>query len=164
MEILVSMQVKVYLPEDEPVSIENLVYLLKELGIEAKFIEQIVNAADDEIVTKLCGEKYMKKGNERYVRVGTLERKPIISVGQLDIKVNKVKDIYHNRIIKPVLEMIQFAGSQKYQPDIVMMSVDFVQKLSYRDTVVGLSIAIPVVSSRMTIGLTHLNPTEKAKS
>ena len=152
MEIIVPLQVKVFLPEDEIVPIENLVSMLKNLKIDAKVLEQIINSADAEIVTKLCGEKYTKKsGNESYVRAGTSERKPITSVGQLNIKVNRVKDIYHNRIIKPVLETIRFAGKQKYQPDIVMMSVDFAQKLSYRDTVEELTIVIPVVPSRMTI-------------
>ena len=145
-------QVKVCLPEDEIVPIENLVLMLKNLKIEANVLEKIINLANDEIVTKLCGEKYTKKsGNESYVRAGTSERKSITSVGQLNIKVNRVKDISHNRIIKPVLETIRFAGKQKYQPDIVMMSVDFAQKMSYRDTVEELTIVIPVVPSRMTI-------------
>lgn len=152
MEIIVPIQVKVCLPEDEIVPIENLVYVLKKLQIEASLLEKIINSADTEIATKLCGKKYTKKsGNERYVRAGTSERKPITSVGQLNIKVNKVKDITLNRIIKPVFERIQFAGRQKYQPDIVMMSVDFAQKLSYRDTVEELTLVVPVVPSRMTI-------------
>jgi len=152
MEIIVPMQVKVFLPEDEIVPIENLVHVLKKLQIEASLLEKIINSADTEIATRLCGDKYTKKsGNERYVRAGTSERKPITSVGQLNIKVNKVKDITRNRIIKPVLERIQFSGRQKYQPDIVMMSVDFAQKLSYRDTVEELTLVVPVVPSRMTI-------------
>jgi len=152
MEIIVPLQVKVCLPEDEIVPIENLVLMLKNLKIEANVLEKIINFANDEIVTKLCGDRYTKKsGNESYVRAGTSERKLITSVGQLNLKVNRVKDIPHNRIIKPVLETIRFAGKQKYQPDIVMMSVDFAQKLSYRDTVEELSIVIPVVPSRMTI-------------
>jgi len=152
MEIIVPMQVKVCLPDDEIVPIENLVHVLKKLQIEASLLEKIINSADTEIATKLCGEKYTKKsGNERYVRAGTSERKPITSVGQLNIKVNKIKDITLNRIIKPVFERIQFAGRQKYQPDIVMMSVDFAQKLSYRDTVEELTLVVPVVPSRMTI-------------
>jgi DNA-directed RNA polymerase subunit H (RpoH/RPB5) len=98
MEIIVPMQVKVCLPEDEIVPIENLVHVLKKLQIEASLLEKIINSADTEIATKLCGEKYTKKsGNERYVRAGTSERKPITSVGQLNIKVNKVKDITRNR-------------------------------------------------------------------
>ncbi|MDO9326411.1 MAG: transposase [Methanoregula sp.] len=152
MEIIVQMQVKVCLPEDEAVPIENLVYMLRNQHIEARLLEKIINSADTDIATKLCGEKYTKKsGNERYLRSGTSEKKLITSVGQLNIKVNRVKDIYHNRIIKPVLEMIRFAGRQKFQPDLVMICVDFAQKLSYRDTVEELTLVVPVVPSRMTI-------------
>ncbi len=38
MEIIIPMQLKVCLPEDEAVSIGNLVYLMKDLQIEAKFL------------------------------------------------------------------------------------------------------------------------------
>ncbi|MDO8872171.1 MAG: ISH6 family transposase, partial [Methanoregula sp.] len=101
MEIIVTLQVKVCLPEDEEVPIEYLVYMLTDLKIEAKLLEQIINTADTEIVTKLCGEKYSKKtGNERYARAGTSVRKPITSIGQLNLKVNRVKDLEQNRIIK----------------------------------------------------------------
>ena len=143
MEIIVPLQVKVCLPEDEVVPIEYLVNEIRNLKIEAKLVEQIINTADTEIVTKRCGEKYSKKtGNESYERAGTSIRKPITSVGRLNLKVNRVKNIEQNRIIKPILETIRFAGKQKYQPDIVMMSVDFAQKLSYRDTVEELTIVI----------------------
>jgi len=152
MEIIVPLQVKVCLPEDEVVPIEYLVYEIRNLKIEAKLLEQLINTADTKIVTKLCGDKYSKKtGNERYARAGTSERKLITSIGQLNLKLNRVKDFEQNRIIKPVFETIQFARRQKYQPDIVMMCVDFAQKLSYRDTVEELSIVIPVVPSRTTI-------------
>jgi transposase-like protein len=94
MKIIVPLQVKVCLPDDEIVPIENLVLMLKNLKIEANVLEKIINLVNDEIVTKLCGEKYTKRsGNESYVRAGTSERKPITSVGQLNLKVNRVKDI-----------------------------------------------------------------------
>lgn len=152
MEIIVPLQVKVCLPEDEIVPIEYLVYEIRNLKIEAKLLEQLINTADTKIVTKLCGDKYSKKtGNERYARAGNSVRKLITSLGQLNLKLNRVKDFEQNRIIKPVFETIQFATKQKYQLDIVMMCVDFAQKLSYRDTVEELSIVIPVVPSRTTI-------------
>ena len=55
-----------------------------------------------------------------------------------------------------------------YQPDIAMISVDFVQKLSYRDTTEELGLAVPEVPSRMTInnrikqmsGLLNINEIE----
>ena len=152
MEINVSIEVNVCVPDDEAVPIENLVSSLKIQNIEARILEQIITATDDKLVTSLCGEKYSKgDGNERYARAGTSEKKPITSVGQLNVKLNKVKDIDQNKIIKPIFTRIQFDGKKQYQPDIVMISVDFVEKMSYRDTVEELSIVIPKVPSRMTI-------------
>jgi hypothetical protein len=64
---------------------------------------------------------------------------------------NKVRDRIQNRTRKPLKDRVQFAGKQLYQPDVLMVTVDFAQKLSYRDTVEELSLVIPSVPSRMTI-------------
>lgn len=55
-----------------------------------------------------------------------------------------------------------------YQPDISMISIDFVQKLSYRDTTEELGLVVPEAPSRMTInnrikqmsGLLNINEIE----
>jgi hypothetical protein len=64
---------------------------------------------------------------------------------------NKVRDTVENRTRKPLTDRVKFAGKQKYQPDVLMVTVDFAQKLSYRDAVEELSLVIPRVPSRMTI-------------
>jgi hypothetical protein len=75
MEINVSIEVNVCVPDDEAVPIENLVSSLKIQNIEARILEQIITATDDKLVTSLCGEKYSKgDGNERYARAGTSEK------------------------------------------------------------------------------------------
>jgi len=152
MEIIVSMQVKVCLPEVEVVPIENLVSSLKSQKIEAQVLEKIITAVDTQIVISLCGEKYSKRSEaNQYTRAGTYEKTIICSVGSLTLKTTKVRDNHQNTVIKPICQLIRFSGKQKYQPDIVMISVDFVQKMSYRDTVKELSLVLPEVPSPMTI-------------
>lgn len=152
MEIIVSMQVKVCLPEDEVVPIENLVSSLKSQKIEAIVLEKIITTADTRIVTAICGEKYSKRSETtQYTRAGTSKKGIICSVGSMTLKTTKVRDIRQNKIIKPIYRLIEFSGKQKYQPEIVMISVDFVQKMSYRDTVEELSLVLPEVPSPMTV-------------
>jgi len=152
MEIIVSLQVKVCLPENRVTPIESLVSSLKSQKIEAIVLEEIITTAYTWIVTSLCGEKYSKRSEAtQYTRAGTSEKTIICSVGSLTLKTTKVRDIHQNKTIKPIYRMIQFSGKQKYQPEIVMISVDFVQKMSYRDTVEELSLVLLEVPSPMTI-------------
>ena len=72
-------------------------------------------------MTKFVEKNILKKmGNERYVRAGTSVKKAITSFGQLNLKVNRVKDIEYNRIIKPVFKTIQFAGKQKHRSKLFL--------------------------------------------
>lgn len=160
MDIIVSMQVKVSLPDDETVSIEYLVRMLKDQQIESQVLEHILNAVDEQLVKSFCGEKYSRQTG-RYVRAGTSERRLVTTVGSVTLKVNRIRDISQNRISKPLMELIHFSGKRMYQPDVLMVSVDFAQKLSYRDTEAELALVLPEVPSRMTI---HANVSEMGES
>jgi len=165
-----SIEVKVCISEDRgPIPIESLVASVKNLQIEARLLEHILGAMNEDLVNSFCGESYSRHTpEERYIRAGTSEKKIVTSVGSITLKLNKVRDIQEKRIWKPLTDVVQFSGKQLYQPDISMISIDFVQKLSYRDTTEELGIVIPVVPSRMTInnrikrmsGLLELNEIE----
>jgi transposase-like protein len=152
MEIIVSLQVKVCIADNGPVPIESLVSILKDRHIEAGVLEQILVTMDTNLVDSYCGARYSKRtGEERYVRAGTSEKRLVTSIGLVTIRMNKVRDTIQKRTRKPLVDRVQFAGKQLYQPDVLMVTVDFAQKLSYRDTVEELSLVIPNVPSRMTI-------------
>ncbi|MFA5269289.1 MAG: ISH6 family transposase, partial [Methanoregula sp.] len=84
MDIIVSMQVKVSLPDDETVSIEYLVRMLKDQQIESQVLEHILNAVDEQLVKSFCGEKYSRQTG-RYVRAGTSERRLVTTVGSVTL-------------------------------------------------------------------------------
>jgi hypothetical protein len=90
MEIIVSLQVKVCLPENRVTPIESLVSSLKSQKIDAIVLEEIITTADTRIVTTLCGEKYSKRSEAtQYTRAGTSEKTIICSVGSLTLKTTK---------------------------------------------------------------------------
>lgn len=152
MDIVHAIEVKVCISEDRPISIESLVASVKKLQIEGKVLESILEGMNEYLVNSYCGERYSKRTPEdRYIRAGTSEKKIVTSVGSIQLKLDKVRDILEKRIWKPLTDVVRFAGKQLYQPDISMISIDFVQKLSYRDTTEELGIVIPEVPSRMTI-------------
>jgi len=153
MDIVHVIEVKVCIPEDsQPKPIESLVASVKSLQIEARILERTLAAMDENLVDSYCSRRYSRRTpEERYIRAGTSEKTVVTSVGSITLKLNKVRDVQENRIWKPLTEVVQFAGKQVYQPDISMISIDFVQKLSYRDTTEELGIVVPEVPSRMTI-------------
>ena len=153
MDIVHAIEVKICISEDgQPIPIESLVASVKKLQIEARLLERILEAMNEYLVNSYCGERYSRRApEERYIRAGTSEKTIVTTVGSIILKLNKVRDIQENRIWKPLTDVVRFAGKQLYQPDISMISIDFVQKLSYRDTTEELEIVIPEVPSRMTI-------------
>jgi len=153
MDIVHAIEVKICISEGgQPIPIESLVASVKNLQIEARLLERILEAMNEYLVNSYCGERYSRRTREeRYIRAGTSEKTIVTSVGSITLKLNKVRDIQENRIWKPLTDIVRFAGKQVYQPDISMISIDFVQKLSYRDTTEELGIVLPEVPSRMTI-------------
>jgi hypothetical protein len=151
-QITISMNVNVCLPDNEKVPLEGIECSLKDQNLEAKVMEQVLMAIDAELVTIHCGEKYSKdRIDRRYRRAGTSSKTVITSVGPVTIPVNRIRDTYCNRIIKPLFDRVRLAGKHRYQTNVSMISVDFAQKMSYRDTVEELSLVIREVPSRMTI-------------
>jgi aspartate carbamoyltransferase catalytic subunit len=87
MEIAITMQVKVCLPDDGPIPIEKIVSSLKDQKIEAKLVEEIITTADVRIVTALCGERYSNNGEPaQYSRAGTSKKTIITSLGSSNLK------------------------------------------------------------------------------
>ena len=57
-EVEVSLQVKIGIPEDKRVTVGNIATAIKDLGIEPKIAEQIIQTIDEKEVEKHCGIKY----------------------------------------------------------------------------------------------------------
>lgn len=86
-----SIEVQICISEDgRPTPIESLVASVKKLQIEARLLERILEAMDENTVNSYCGEKYSRRtSEERFRRAGTLEKMIVTSVG---LKLNKVRD------------------------------------------------------------------------
>lgn len=134
-EVEVILHVKIGIPEDKRVTVGNITTAIKDLGIEPKIAEQIIQTIDEREVEKHCGTKYGRyNGEQRYQRAGTSSRNPITAVGKLNIKLHKIKDKETNETFKPVKNIIELEGKRVYQEDISMVAVELATKMTYRDT------------------------------
>ena len=135
-EVEVILHVKIGIPEDKRVTVGNIATAIKELGVEPRIAEQIIQAIDEKVVENHCGSKY-DRGNsiQRYQRAGTSDREPVTSVGKLKIKLHKIRDMQTNETFKPLKNIIELEGKRIYQEDISMIAVELATKMTYRDTV-----------------------------
>lgn len=135
-EIEVSLQVKIGIQEDKKVTVGNIATTIRNLKIESKITEQIIQTVDEREVEKLCGGKYLRgNGENRYRRGGTSERGPVTAVGKLNVTLHKVVDTEANKTFKPINNVVDLDGKKIYQEDISMIAVELATKMTYRDTV-----------------------------
>jgi len=138
-ETVVSVQVKLRIPEDINVTVGNISTGIHNLGIEKKVVEDVIHTIDRKMVEEYCGPANTRSnGRKRYRRAGTRERHPVTSVGRLDLKLHRVKDTHRtkNRTFRPVENVIGFDGRNIYQDDISMISAELATKMSYRDATI----------------------------
>ena len=135
-EIEVSLQVKIGIQEDKKVTVGNIATTIRNLKIEPRIAEQIIQTIDEKEVEKLCGGKYLRgNGENRYRRGGTSERGPVTAVGKLNVTLHKVVDTEANKTFKPINSVVDLDGKKIYQEDISMIAVELATKMTYRDTV-----------------------------
>ena len=122
-EIEVLPQVKIGILEDKKVTVGNIATAIKNLGIEPKIAEQIIQTIDEKEVERHCGNKYNRgNGEQRYKRAGTSDREPVTAGGKLKIKLHKIKDKETNETFKPVKKVVELEGKKVYQEDISMIA------------------------------------------
>jgi hypothetical protein len=136
MDITVPIQIKVHLSEWKKFSVGNVAAAVRELGLNQKVTEAIIQSVDQEQVQRYCGDRNGRgNGKHQYQRAGSIERHPVTAVGRLTLTLHRVKDKVAGRIFVPVEERIEFDGKRIYQEDISMISAELATKMTYRDAV-----------------------------
>jgi hypothetical protein len=104
-------------------------------------------------LSRSCDTTKHQQGNgqAQYQRAGTTTRKIITMVGELNLRLSKVKDTDNNTTSIPFYQCITFDGKRMYQPDIAMATVDLAEKLSYRDVVKAVSLLIDIAPWRRAL-------------
>ena len=133
--IEISIPLNINFTFEEEFTIVNLVEKIHDLEIEKVITTMFINKYDELITTELCGEKY-KHDKEKYPYeiAGKAERTIITMIGELELNVNKIREIKTNEIFKPVLQMLDIVPYKTYQDDISIAAMDIATKNTYRDT------------------------------
>ena len=118
-------------------------------GVGAGALEALVTVAvsvflsterlDAARVEALCGEKHAHgNGEQRFQRAGTDTRTAVTTAGEHEFDLHYVEDTAANpdesSYFRPVEDVLDFDGQNRYQQDIAAKSVDLATSLSYRET------------------------------
>ena len=139
MHATIDVRLECSIDEDKTIPLATLAEFITEQNIESVLLEGLVESLDAARVEALCGEKHAHgNGDQRYQRAGTDTRKAVTTAGEHEFSLHYVRDTApdhdESSYFRPVEDVLDFDGQNRYQQDIVAKSVDLATSLSYRDT------------------------------
>jgi hypothetical protein len=91
--IEISILLNIKLSFEDEISIVNISEKIRSLELDKRVLNEFIIKYDDMVTTELCGEKYKHNKKEYSHEIaGKSDRKIITLAGELDIKVNKIRD------------------------------------------------------------------------
>jgi hypothetical protein len=124
--------------ENKTIPLAALAEFVTEQNIESVLLEALVESLDAARVEALCGEKHAHgNGDCRYQRAGTDTRTAVTTAGEHEFTLHYVEDTAadhdESSYFRPVEDVLDFDGQNRYQQDIAAKSADLATSLSYRD-------------------------------
>jgi len=133
--IEISIPININFTFNNEITINNIAEKIQDLEIENLILNHFIIEYDKIITTELCGEKYEHNNEKkRYKRAGKGERKILTMLGELDLKLDKIRDKLTGKIFKPLTQLLDIEPYKNHQDDIAFASADIATKNTYRDT------------------------------
>ena len=138
MHATIDVRFTISIDEDKTIPLATLAEFITEQNIESVLLESMVESLDASRVEALCGEKHAHgNGDQRFQRAGTDTRTAVTTAGEHEFDRHYVEDTAadydESSYFRPVEDVLDFDGQNRYQQDIAAKSVDLATSLSYRD-------------------------------
>ena len=139
MHATIDVRFTISIDEDKTVPLATLAEFVTDQNIESVLLESMVESLDASRVEALCGKKHAHgNGEQRFQRAGTDTRTAVTTAGEHEFDLHYVKDTAANHdessYFRPVEDVLDFDGQNRYQQDIAAKGVDLATSLSYRET------------------------------
>ena len=139
MHATIDVRFTISIDEDKTVPLATLAEFVTDQNIESVLLKSMVESLDASRVEALCGKKHAHaNGEQRFQRAGTDTRTAVTTAGEHEFDLHYVKDTAANHdessYFRPVEDVLDFDGQNRYQQDIAAKSVDLATSLSYRET------------------------------
>ena len=138
MHATIDVRFTISIDEDKTVPLATLAEFVTEQNVESVLLESMVESLDAARVEALCGEKHAHgNGDQRFQRAGTDTRTAVTTAGDHEFDLHYVEDTAADQdessYFRPVEDVLDFDGQNRYQQDIAAKSADLATSLSYRD-------------------------------
>jgi len=135
----------------EPIKLSVLTERLYKEGMGREDLVAILESRDEELARALCGTRYSRIEPRVHRRAGTRKRVLGTRFGKIKVKVSRIFDITTGTSFVPLWTDVQILPRRIYQEDILYISANFADRMTYRNTNVELNRVIEGAPSPHTI-------------
>jgi transposase-like protein len=107
---------------------------LDEANVNREILKAVIEKAQDQLVTELCGNKYARNRDARFKRAGTTDRTLETRHGTIEFKLVKVKSLENGSILRPFLLYIGLEPWKRIVNDLDFECAETAAILTYRDS------------------------------
>ena len=97
-------------------------------------LKAVIEKAQDQLITELCGRKYGRNRDARFKRAGTTDRTLVTRHGTIEFKLAKVRSLENESILRPLLLDIGLEPWKRIVEDLVFECAETATYLTYRDS------------------------------
>jgi hypothetical protein len=101
--------------------------------VNKEVLKAVIEKAQDQLITELCGRKYARNREAPFERAGTTGRTLVTRHGAIAFKLIKVKSLENKSILRPLLLDIGVAPRKRIVNELDLECADAATYLTYRD-------------------------------
>jgi len=129
MHATIDVRFELSIDDDKTLPLATLAEAVTDQNLEAVLLESLVESLDAASVEALCGGKHAHgNGDQRFQRAGTDTRTAVTTAGEHEFSLHYVEDTAaspdESSYFRPVEDVLDFDGQNRYQQDIAAKSVD----------------------------------------
>ena len=129
---MISVQSKIEIQGD--LNLANISQKLDEVNIPKEILKSVIAKLQEEIVTDLCGSKYLRVKNRQFKRAGTTDRTLCTRHGNVSFKLARVYSVETGCSMRPLLLFIGVEPWKRIVEDLVLECAETATYLTYRDS------------------------------
>lgn len=118
---------------DGDLSLTGLSRDLDEANVNQAILKAVLEKAQDQLVTDLCGRKYARNRDAPFERAGTTDRTLVTRHGTIAFKLAKVRSLENESILRPLLLYMGVEPWKRIVNDLDFECAEAATYLTYRD-------------------------------
>lgn len=129
---MVSVQTEIEIQGD--LSLANISRELDAINIPRQILKSAIIKLQDTLMLELCGPKYQRKQDRKFIRVGSTTRTLTTRHGRIEFKLSKVRCLENDSIMRPLLVYVGVEPKKRIIDDLTLECAETATYLTYRDS------------------------------